>query len=165
MTFWSRVFRRKEQVAREVEDEIAFYLEMRAKEFEREGMTAEQAMRAAEEAFGDPERVHDRVVREVGMRSRWMGWWELFASFVEDVRLGMRGLRKELGFTAVAVTTLALGIGANSAIYSVASQALFRGPPVRDAESVVAVCTTSRRGRRRFGFGEPRTISSERRQR
>lgn len=77
----------------------------------------------------------------------WMrteGW--TMDGILQDVRYGARRFRKELGFTSVAVTTLALGIGANAAIYSVASEALFQAPPVKDPESVVAVYTTSRRG-------------------
>jgi hypothetical protein len=146
MTFSGRVFRRKRQVDREVREEIDFYLEMRSQEFEREGMSPEDARRAAEQAFGDPGRVKDRVVREAGMRARWTGWKELGFSVFEDLRYAVRGLKKEFGFTLVAVVTLVLGIGANSAIYSVTSQVLLRVPPVADADRVVAVYTTSRRG-------------------
>ena len=63
-----------------------------------------------------------------------------------DVRQAFRGLKRSPGFTAVALATLALGLGANTAMYSLVDAALFRAPPVRDSDELVAVYTTSRRG-------------------
>ena len=71
MSIWGWGSRRRAQVEREVREEIVFYLEMRAQEFERQGMEPEEAMLAAVRAFGDPGQICNQVVREVGMRSRW----------------------------------------------------------------------------------------------
>jgi len=131
---------------REVRDEIRFYLEMRAGEFERAGMSPAQAWEAAVKAFGDRERIELQVMREGRMRKLRVGWAEWVGSVAQDLRVAARSFAREPGFTAVAVVTLGLGIGATSAIFSVADQALLTGPPIADADEVVAVYTTSRRG-------------------
>ena len=155
MSIWGWGSRRRTQVEREVHEEIVFYLEMRAQEFEQQGMEPEEAMLAAVRAFGDPGQIRSQVVREVGMRSRWTQFMGFVESLLQDLRYGTRGFTREVGFTLVAVSTLALGVGANSAIYSVASQSLFRVPPIEDAESVVAIYTTSRRGAARSSSSYP----------
>ena len=136
-----------------IRDELEFHLEERAKEFEAEGMTPEEARRAARAAFGDVDGIEERVVAEVrrendgrrgggGMET----WWQ-------DVRFAVRGLRRSPGFTLVALLTLALGIGANSGIYSVIDGVFLRSPQVRAPEQLVNVYTTCRRG-------DPRCSSS-----
>jgi len=65
---------------------------------------------------------------------------------LRDLKWAVRGLRRNPGFTAVALLTLALGLGANTAIYSVVHATLFRAPPVQEPDELVAVYTTSRRG-------------------
>lgn len=73
--------------------------------------------------------------------------------FLTDLRFALRTLRRHPGFAIVAIVTLALGIGANTAMFSLASAALFRSPPVRNPERLVAVYTTCR-------LGDPRCSSS-----
>ena len=141
--------------AREVHEEIRFYLEMRAEELERAGMDPEAAREAAVRAFGDPDRIERQVVREAKMRSVRGGWALWLGTVAQDVRIGLRSFLRQPGFTMVAVVTLGLGIGASSAIFSVADQALLAGPPVSDRDEVVAVYTTSRRGFARSSTSYP----------
>jgi predicted permease len=141
--------------SREVREEIRFYLRMRAEELERSGMEPAEAWEAAVEAFGDPERVERQVLREARMRAARGGWAEWIGSVAQDARVAARAFGREPGFTAVAVVTLGLGIGATSAIFSVADQALLSGPPIADAGEVVAVYTTSRRGAPRSASSYP----------
>src|SRR5256884_7898007 len=114
---------RKNQVDRELDEELAAYLEMQVAEKMQRGMTRKDALRAVRLERGSLELTKE-VVRS--------GGWE---SFVEtcwrDLRVASRTLRKSPGFTVVAVLTLALGIGVDTALFS----ALY--PTIFDPESVV----------------------------
>lgn len=133
--------------AEEVRDEIRFYLEERTRELmEEEGLDEEEARRRAVEAFGDVERIEEELRRQARSRERESRTLAMAGTMLGDVRFALRSLRKRPGFTAVALLTLALGIGATTAIFSVAERALLAEPPVRDPGSLAAVYTTSRRG-------------------
>jgi predicted permease len=130
----------------DLHDEIRFHLEERAKEFMEAGLDADAAWRAALDAFGDVEKIE----AEVRGWAKTGGWkrrgWEMISSLLHDIRYAVRTLVNKPGFTMVALATLALGIGANTAMFSVVHATLFRAPPVQDPDGLIAVFTTSRRG-------------------
>ena len=94
-------------------------------------MAREDAVRAAHVAMGSLEAVKDRT--------RDVGWETVFESFWRDVRYAARTLRKSPGFTSVAVLTLALGIGATTAIFSLLDAVIFKSLPVRNPGELVLV--------------------------
>jgi predicted permease len=120
---------RKERVDRELEEELGAYLEMAAAEKMQQGMTRQEAVRAVRLERGSPE-----VTREIVRSATWESFLE---TCWQDVRFGLRMLTKNPGFTAVVVLMLALGIGANAAIFNTANAVLWRKLPVADPQSLV----------------------------
>jgi predicted permease len=126
---------RKDQHNQEMDEELRQYLEAAAEEKMARGLTREQAMRAANTEMGSAEAVKDKV---------WSAGWESTAgSFWADLRYGVRQFCKTPGFTLVCVLTLALGIGANTAVFSVMNAVLLRSLPVADAQRVVNLRTSN----------------------
>ena len=131
MSVWSRLANvfRSGALERELNDELQFHLEERARELMAAGMTREEATEAARRRFGSPLRV-----REQSRDVKLLPWLE---SIVRDVRLGGRMLRKNAGVTATAVMSLALALGACIAAFSLLDALILRPLPVRNPEQLV----------------------------
>ncbi|HEX7240213.1 MAG TPA: ABC transporter permease, partial [Longimicrobiaceae bacterium] len=125
------------RVAGEVEDEIEFHLEERARELAARGMEPSAARAEALREFGDVREARaelEEIGRRRVRRTRRTEWW---GDLVQDVRYGWRALLRAPSFTGIAVLTLALGIGASTAIYTVVDSVLLRPLGVGEAERVV----------------------------
>jgi predicted permease len=120
---------KRSQLDREIEDELRDHLQMRTNANIAKGMSPEQAARAARLRFGNPEAFKERVEAEDAALS--------LESLLRDVRYAVRGFTRSPGFTAVAIITLALGIGANTAVFQLIDAVRLRSLPIQKPQELV----------------------------
>jgi len=134
-----RALRQRETVINDIDREMRSHLELQVEANIRAGMSPAEARERATRSFGNVNRAVDAAYDVKG--------GGLFETLAQDVRYGARMLAKHKAFTSIAVITLALGIGANTAIFSVVNEVVLRPLPYRDAERIVMLWEVSPAGR------------------
>jgi predicted permease len=135
MAFWKRAANRiaylgrRRRFEREMAEEVAFHIETRAVELETEGLGHAAAMARARREFGPSLRVREES------RSAWQVQW--LEDLAADLRYAARAFRRSPGFAATAIVCLALAVGANTTMFSLAMESLLGAPSCRDPQSLV----------------------------
>jgi hypothetical protein len=130
---WRRLLwlTRRSRFQAELTDEMQFHMECRANELEQSGMTHREALAQARREFGSPLRTAEDT------HSAWQLRW--LEDLLSDLRYAARALRRNPGFALTAIFCLALGIGANTTIFSITTSFLLSQPSCRDAPSLIAI--------------------------
>src|SRR5271169_22695 len=130
MNWLPGIFRRRE-VYSDLAEEMRLHLEERTEQLIGEGMSRREAEQAARRAFGNSTLLEER--------SREVWQWPFLQSIGTDLKLVFRRLGKSPGFATTVILTLAIGIGANTAVFSVLNSVLFKPLPYPNPEQLVAV--------------------------
>src|SRR5215510_99834 len=128
---WLSGFFRRSSFENDMDEELRSHIQHRADDLERSGLPRPEAERRARVEFGGYERSKEEIRHAIGTH--------VVETFLQDIRYGMRVLRKSPGFTTVAVLTLALGIGANTAIFTLLNGLALRNLPVPKPEQIVTI--------------------------
>src|SRR6266403_497633 len=129
---------RKAQVEREMDEELRGYLDTAVHDKMRGGMTRDEALRAARIEMGGAESVKEQI--------RAVSWESLIQTVWQDLKFGLRLLRFNTGFAAAAILSLALGIGANTAIFQLLDAIRLRTLPVKNPQELAAIRIAQRDG-------------------
>ncbi len=121
----------RDEFARDLNEEMRLHIELRARKLREQGWSEEEARIMSQRQFGNRTMIQDRSSEAWGFAA----WERLF----QDFRLGARTLRKTPGFTAVAVLTLALGLGINTAVFSVVNAVMIRSLPYPEPDRLVSL--------------------------
>lgn len=154
MGWLQRLRVRRRRLDRDLEDELAAHLAMKQAALEREGVPEGEAARQARLAMGNAS-VWKETVREEWSFPRLEGLWR-------DAAIGVRMLRRDRWFTAVALVTLTLGIGANTAVFSLMNGLLWRELPVREPDRLVRLRITNLPPGERHWTNGKETVPTER---
>jgi len=135
---WFRSTFRRSRLERDMDAELRFHLETYADDLIRSGVPRDEALRLAQLEFGSLEHAKEECRDARGIT--------LLESFFQDLRFAIRTICKSPGFTAVAIFTLALGIGANAAIFGLVDSTLLRAVPFLEPDRLVHIWTTDDAG-------------------
>jgi predicted permease len=131
-------FFRKAALDRQLEQELQFHLDMEAEQNRGRGMTEEDAASAARRAFGGLAQIKEIYREQRGL--------QMLETLLKDLQYGFRMIRRSPGFTTIAVLSLALGIGANTAIFTLIDAVMLRSLPVQAPQELVSVGDAARPG-------------------
>ncbi|PYU13374.1 MAG: hypothetical protein DMG37_10630 [Acidobacteria bacterium] len=134
---WVRSMMQRSRMEREMDAELRFHIEAFAEDLARSGVPREEALRRARIEFGGVERAKEECREARGI--------SFVDGLLQDLRFGLRMLRKNPGFTATAVLALALGIGANTTVFTVFDAVALRPRAVKDPDRLVGVYRTAER--------------------
>ena len=124
-----RALTNRGRVEREMDEELRGFIDASIEQKRRAGLTPDEAARVARIEMGSPNAVKHHI--------RSAGWETAIETLWQDTRFSLRGLAKSPGFTVIALLSLALGIGGNTAIFTLINQVLLRNLPVRNPEQLV----------------------------
>ncbi|MEO6879133.1 MAG: permease prefix domain 1-containing protein, partial [Gemmatimonadaceae bacterium] len=123
----------------DIGDELRYHIDMRTQDFLARGMTPEQAAEAARQLFGDPAQVVAALREHDSRALRNSRRADMLDDLLQDVRYGVRQLRNAPRFTGTAVLVLALGIGANTAMFSAFDAAFLRPLPFANPDRLISI--------------------------
>ncbi len=137
----------KRRMERDMADELAFHQALLREKLLRQGASPEEAVTATRQRFGNPTRWHERL------RELWQFRW--LENLLRDVSFSARVLRKAPGFTVVAIVTLALGVGANTTVFSMINGLLLRPLPVPESDRLAVFGNEEGQPRTNYSLSEP----------
>src|SRR5580700_1150035 len=151
MTWWNRLWRRR-QMEEQLEKEVRFHVDQHAADLISRGYHPAEARRQARLALGGPEQVKEECRDARG--TRWL------QDLWQDAAYALRTLRQKPGFATVSVLTLALGIGASTAIFSAVNPILFEPLPYPHASRILMISGTFRGGHSEVAFHTYRELAA-----